>query len=117
MEKVKEKLNIGRHKDKSKHGHPLTGDDKAAALAHHDVEHDIYRRSSTDSELEGLSPEERNTYLQEYEQAEREGYTKKGGFLEKLIARGNKKTEDEIAADAARAEAARTANPAHGFVR
>lgn len=44
-----------------------------------------------------MTPEERVKYLKEFDYAEKHGEPKKGSFLDKLIARGNKKTEDQIA--------------------
>lgn len=53
-----------------------------------------------------MTPDERVRYLKDLDHAEKHGEPKKGSFLERLIARGNKKTEDEIAAEAqARAQA------------
>lgn len=65
-------------------------------------------RDSYDAELDAMTPDERVRYLKDLDYAEKYGEPKKGSFLEKLIARGNKKTEDEIAAEAhARAEKAK----------
>lgn len=44
-----------------------------------------------------MTPDERIKYLKDFEYAEKHGESKKGGFLDRLIAKGNKKTEDEIA--------------------
>ena len=54
-------------------------------------------RGSVDSELAAMTPEERDAYLKDFEEAEQTGAPKKGSFLEKLIERGNKRTEDQIA--------------------
>lgn len=43
-----------------------------------------------------MSPDEREKYLKEFEDAEREGGPKKGSLLERLIERGNRKTEEQI---------------------
>lgn len=46
-----------------------------------------------------MPPEERVAYLKEFEESDKHDAPKKGGLIEKLIARGNKKTEDQIAAE------------------
>ena len=43
-----------------------------------------------------MSLEERKAYLAEFEEAEKTGQPKKGSLLEKLIERGNRKTEEEV---------------------
>lgn len=43
-----------------------------------------------------MSPAEREAYLKEFEDAEKEGEAKKGSLIDKLIARGNKRTEDQL---------------------
>jgi hypothetical protein len=53
-------------------------------------------RESFDEELEAMTPDERIRYLKDHEYAEKHGEPKKGSFLEKLIARGNKETEDQV---------------------
>lgn len=62
-----------------------------------------------------MSPAEREAYLKEFEEAERTGEPKKGSLLEKLIARGNKRTEEQIAREAGEKEAARAGKD--GIVR
>ena len=47
-----------------------------------------------------MPPQERVAYLKEFEDSDKHDTPKKGGLLEKLIARGNKKTEDQIAQEA-----------------
>jgi hypothetical protein len=49
--------------------------------------------------LENLTPDERVRYLKEHDYAEKNDAPKKGSYLEKLIARGNKQTEDQIIAE------------------
>jgi hypothetical protein len=44
-----------------------------------------------------MTAEERVAYLKEFEYAEKHGAPKQGSFLDRLISRGNKKTEDDIA--------------------
>jgi hypothetical protein len=78
---------------------------------------DTEGRTSYDSELEAMTPEERVRYLKEFEHAERHGEPKKGSFLDRLIMRGNKKTEDDLAAEAKLAEQARARRAAEGHVR
>lgn len=53
-------------------------------------------RASIDSELAALSPAEREAYLKEYND-EDDYEPKKGGLIDKLIAKGNKRTEDQLA--------------------
>lgn len=53
-----------------------------------------------------MTPDERKAYLSEFEEAERNGKPKKGSLLEKLIERGNRKTEEQLAREAREREAA-----------
>jgi hypothetical protein len=70
----------------------------------HDYDDHHHSRESYDADLEGMTPDERVRYLKDLDYAEKNGEPKKGSFLEKLIAKGNKKTEDDLAAEhAARA--------------
>ncbi|KAF2263389.1 hypothetical protein CC78DRAFT_581478 [Lojkania enalia] len=62
--------------------------------------HDPETRQSIDEELAAMSPAEREKYLKEFEEAEKTGAPKKGSFLEKLIERGNKRTEDQLQQEA-----------------
>lgn len=64
-----------------------------------------------------MSPEERVRYLKEYEHAEKHGEPKKGSFLDSLISKGNKKTEEDLAAEAKLKEQARNRQAAEGHVR
>ena len=52
-----------------------------------------------------MPPQERVAYLKEFEDSDKHDTPKKGGLLEKLIARGNKKTEDQIAQETKEREA------------
>lgn len=52
-----------------------------------------------------MPPHERVAYLKEFEESDKADAPKKGGLIEKLIARGNKKTEDQIAAETREREA------------
>jgi hypothetical protein len=54
-----------------------------------------------------MAPHERVAYLKEFEDSDKHDTPKKGGLLEKLIARGNKKTEDQIEQETREAEARR----------
>jgi hypothetical protein len=92
MDKLKEKLHIGTSKAQKEEAQAMGG--SAGDFDDH--------RESFDEELEAMTPEERVRYLKDLDHAEKYGEPKKGSFLERLIARGNKKTEDEIAADAQR---------------
>lgn len=46
-----------------------------------------------------MPPQERIAYLKEFEESDKHDAPRKGGLIEKLIARGNKKTEDQIEAE------------------
>ncbi|KAF2741161.1 hypothetical protein EJ04DRAFT_507573 [Polyplosphaeria fusca] len=89
MDKVKKVLHV-RRKSKME---PETKYDDAA------------NRPSVDEELAAMSPEEREKYLKEFDEAEQTGSAKKGSFLDKLIERGNKKTEEQITREAKEKEA------------
>jgi hypothetical protein len=43
-----------------------------------------------------MTPDERVAYLKEYDDSDKHGEPKKGGLIEKLIARGNKRTEEQL---------------------
>lgn len=64
-------------------------------------------RDSIDSELAAMPPQERVAYLKEFEDSDKHGEPKRGGLIEKLIARGNKKTEDQLEREAKERDAAR----------
>jgi hypothetical protein len=51
-----------------------------------------------------MAPHERVAYLQEFEHSDKHDEPKKGGLIEKLIARGNKRTEEQLAREAAERE-------------
>ena len=57
-------------------------------------------RDSIDSELAAMPPHERVAYLSEFEHSDKHDAPKKGGLIEKLIARGNKRTEEQLAREA-----------------
>ncbi|KAF2130984.1 hypothetical protein P153DRAFT_365606 [Dothidotthia symphoricarpi CBS 119687] len=91
MDKIKEKLHIGSSRrasqpdnDFSKHG--TTGG--VGTIAEN--------RESIDEELAAMDPKDRVAYLQEYDHSDKHDSPKKGGLLEKLIARGNKRTEEQL---------------------
>ncbi|USP81181.1 uncharacterized protein yc1106_08455 [Curvularia clavata] len=88
MDKLKEKLHIG-----SRRKSQPENDISASTGTIED------NRDSIDSELAQMPPEERVAYLKEFEESDKHDAPKKGGLIEKLIARGNKKTEDQIAAE------------------
>lgn len=52
-----------------------------------------------------MTQEEREAYLKEFEDAEKTGEAKKGSLIDKLIARGNKRTEDQLAEEQRQREA------------
>ncbi|KAI4907286.1 hypothetical protein J4E90_009789 [Alternaria incomplexa] len=95
MDKIKEKLHLGSSKNK-------TAEDDVRAGNVGTIEEN---RDSIDSELASMPPSERVAYLKEFEDSDKHDTPKKGGLLEKLIARGNKKTEDQIAAETKEREA------------
>jgi len=43
-----------------------------------------------------MTPAEREAYLKEWDETEKTDAAKKNGLIEKLIARGNKRTEDQL---------------------
>lgn len=43
-----------------------------------------------------MPPQDRVAYLKEFEESDKNDAPKKGGLIEKLIARGNRKTEEQI---------------------
>jgi hypothetical protein len=47
-----------------------------------------------------MPPHERVAYLQEFEHSDKHDEPKKGGLIESLIARGNKRTEEQLAREA-----------------
>jgi hypothetical protein len=63
-------------------------------------------RDSIDSELAAMPPHERVAYLQEFEHSDKHDEPKRGGLIEKLIARGNKRTEEQLAREAREREEA-----------
>ncbi|KAI4645268.1 hypothetical protein J4E93_006068 [Alternaria ventricosa] len=100
MDKIKEKLHLGSSKNK-------TAEDDVRAGHVGTIEEN---RDSIDSELAAMPPSERVAYLKEFEDSDKHDTPKKGGLLEKLIARGNKKTEDQIAAETKEREAREAAH-------
>jgi hypothetical protein len=59
-----------------------------------------------------MPPHERVAYLQEFEHSDKHDEPKKGGLIEKLIARGNKRTEEQLAREAREQEERRQATHA-----
>jgi hypothetical protein len=59
-----------------------------------------------------MNPQERVAYLQEFEHSDKHDEPKKGGLIEKLIARGNKRTEEQLAREASERESHRSATHA-----
>ncbi|KAF2622633.1 hypothetical protein BU25DRAFT_415130 [Macroventuria anomochaeta] len=55
-----------------------------------------------------MSPDERVAYLKEYDDSDKHGEPKTGGLIEKLIARGNKRTEEQLAREHAERTAGQT---------
>jgi hypothetical protein len=59
-----------------------------------------------------MPPHERVAYLQEFEHSDKHDEPKRGGLIEKLIARGNKRTEEQLAREHQEREAQRQATHA-----
>ncbi|KAL5118988.1 hypothetical protein ACEQ8H_003117 [Pleosporales sp. CAS-2024a] len=94
MDKIKEKLHIGSSRRKSQpENDTLTGGSTMSGSVGTIEEN----RDSIDSELAAMAPHERVAYLQEFDHSDKHDEPKKGGLIEKLIARGNKRTEDQLA--------------------
>ncbi|KAF1832146.1 hypothetical protein BDW02DRAFT_571394 [Decorospora gaudefroyi] len=98
MDKLKEKLHIGSNRRKSQPENEAYSNTGNVGTIEEN-------RDSIDSELAAMPPQERVAYLKEFEESDKHDQPKKGGLLEKLIARGNKKTEDQIAAETREREA------------
>jgi len=47
-----------------------------------------------------MTPDERDRYIKEMEEAEKTGAPKKGSFLDRLIERGNRRTEEQLEREA-----------------
>ncbi|KAJ4356251.1 uncharacterized protein N0V89_004282 [Didymosphaeria variabile] len=105
MDKLKDKLHI-RRKSQSEDTGLSAGQSHAAHV----------QRESFDEELAAVPPEEREAYLKEFEDADRTGESKKGGLIDKLIARGNKRTEDQLAQEQNERSALASA-PKDGVIR
>ncbi|KAF2654067.1 hypothetical protein K491DRAFT_694146 [Lophiostoma macrostomum CBS 122681] len=104
MSGIKEKLKDALHlnkKDKEDRNAGEPDFSHSTAFGEHGETVTSGGRESFDSELAAMDPKEREDYLKEFADAEKDdNWTpKKGSLLEKLIARGNKKTEDELAAE------------------
>ncbi|KAF2447107.1 hypothetical protein P171DRAFT_430042 [Karstenula rhodostoma CBS 690.94] len=85
IDKLKDKLHI-RRKSQSEDAGYTPGSHAS------DVQ-----RESFDEELAALPLEEREAYLKEFEEADKVGEHKKGGLIDRLIAKGNKRTEEQLA--------------------
>ena len=57
-----------------------------------------------------MTPDERVAYLKEYDESDKHGEPKKGGLIEKLIARGNKRTEEQLEREHAERMAAQSSS-------
>jgi hypothetical protein len=64
-----------------------------------------------------MAPHERVAYLQEFEHSDKHDEPKKGGLIEKLIARGNKRTEEQLEREAREYEASRSGAGASSTIR
>jgi hypothetical protein len=54
-----------------------------------------------------MTPAEREAYLKEWDETEKSEAAKKNGLIEKLIARGNKRTEEQLMQEQREREALR----------
>ncbi|KAF3048213.1 hypothetical protein E8E12_011286 [Didymella heteroderae] len=136
MEKIKEKLHIGSSRRKSQPENDISGTSGTSNTAHsttfnsgpghaapagaagtsgttgthggNTIEDNYEDRGSFDEELATMPPDEREAYLKEYDESDKSGEPKKGGLIEKLIARGNKRTEEQLAREQAEIMAKRT---------
>jgi len=95
MDKIKEKLHIGSSRRKSQPDNDASG---VGTIADN--------RDSIDSELAAMPPSERVAYLKEFDESDKNDSPRKGGLIEKLIARGNRKTEEQIERETREREAA-----------
>ncbi|KAF9738046.1 hypothetical protein PMIN06_002933 [Paraphaeosphaeria minitans] len=94
MDKLKDKLHIRRKSQAEEAAFP-------SGTHASDVQ-----RESFDEELAALPLEEREAYLKEFEEADKVGEHKKGGLIDRLIARGNKRTEEQLIQEQQEREAA-----------
>lgn len=132
MEKIKEKLHLGSSRRKSQpendisssntthsttfdsgpgHAAPAGVAGTTGTHGHHggnSIEDTYEDRGSFDEELATMSPDERVAYLREYDDSDKSGEPKKGGLIEKLIARGNKRTEEQLEREHAERTAGQT---------
>ncbi|KAJ4342863.1 hypothetical protein N0V95_006803 [Ascochyta clinopodiicola] len=121
MDKIKEKLHIGSSR-KSQPEHDVAATSGSSNTAHsttfnsgpghattdttgahgthgragNTIEDSYEDRGSFDEELASMTPDERVAYLAEYDESDKHDEPKKGGLIEKLIARGNKRTEEQL---------------------
>ena len=96
MDKIKEKLHIGSSRRKSEPENDAYAS-KESSTTGAGVGTIEQNRDSIDSELASMPPHERVAYLQEFEESDKSDVPKKGGLIERLIARGNKRTEEQLA--------------------
>lgn len=61
-----------------------------------------------------MTPAEREEYLKEWDETEKTDTAKKNGLIEKLIARGNKRTEDQLLQEQKEREALRASGAGAG---
>jgi hypothetical protein len=59
-----------------------------------------------------MPPQERVAYLQEFDHSDKHDAPKKGGLIERLIERGNKRTEEQLEREAREREAHKKATHA-----
>ncbi|KAH7359894.1 hypothetical protein BKA66DRAFT_471825 [Pyrenochaeta sp. MPI-SDFR-AT-0127] len=106
MDKIKEKLHIGSSRRKSQPENDAYATEHQGHQGHQGVGTIDDNRDSIDSELAAMPPHERVAYLKEFDDSDKHDSPKKGGLIEKLIARGNKRTEEQIERETKEREAA-----------
>ncbi|KAF1929216.1 uncharacterized protein M421DRAFT_419738 [Didymella exigua CBS 183.55] len=130
MDKIKEKLHIGSSRRKSQPENDISATSGTSNTVHsttfnsgpghaapagaagthggNTIEDTYEDRGSFDEELATMSPDERVAYLREYDDSDKHDEPKKGGLIEKLIARGNKRTEEQLEREHAERTAGQT---------
>jgi hypothetical protein len=96
MDKIKEKLHIGSRRKSQPENDLAASTHNTHGSTGGTIEDNYEDRGSFDEELANMTPDERVAYLKEYDDSDKHDEPKKGGLIEKLIARGNKRTEEQL---------------------
>jgi hypothetical protein len=96
MDKIKEKLHIGSRRKSQPENDFAASTHNTHGSTSGTIEDNYEDRGSFDEELANMTPDERVAYLKEYDDSDKHDEPKKGGLIEKLIARGNKRTEEQL---------------------